>query len=187
MSALPTRQQAWELLHTHVHNENLLRHSLGVEAAMRACAERLDQDTELWGLTGLLHDIDYEECGDDAEHGHRGARILEEAGYPRTVVDAVRTHPLPPDQPRTELIEKGLMSVDDLVGMIVAVTLVRPSRSLADVKPASVKKKMKDKAFARGANRDAIRCGAESLGIALDEHLAIVVKGLQGIAPQLGL
>ncbi len=154
---------------------------------MRACADRLGQDADLWGITGLLHDVDYEECADTAEHGHQGASILDEAGYPAHVVDAVRTHPLQPDRPRTDLMDKALMSVDDLVGMIVAVALVRPSRSLADVKPSSVRKKMKDKAFARGANREAIRRGAESLGLPLEEHLAVVIRALQAIAPQLGL
>jgi putative nucleotidyltransferase with HDIG domain len=187
MATLPSREEAWKLLTTHVRNENLLRHALGVEAAMRACAERLEQDADLWGITGLLHDVDYEECSDTTEHGHRGALILDEAGYPARLVDAVITHPLPPDRPRTDLLEKALMSVDDLVGMIVAVALVRPSRSLTDVKPSSVKKKMKDKAFARGANREAILRGAESLGLSLDEHLAVVIRALQGIAAQLGL
>ena len=187
MSELPSREQAWELLTAHVTNQNLIRHALGVEAAMRACAGHLGEDVELWGITGLLHDIDYENCPDTKEQGHLGAEILREAGYPDGLVDAVKLHPQPPDCARGCLMEKALMAVDDLVGMVVAVALVRPSRSLADVKPSSVKKKMKDKAFARGANRDAIRIGAESLGLSLEEHLAVVIRGLQGIAPQLGL
>ncbi len=187
MNAIRSRDEAWALLMAHVSSENLRRHAIGVEAAMRACAERLGEDVELWGITGLLHDVDYEECEDVSQHGHLGARILEEAGYPAHVAEAVKTHPLPPDEPRASLMEKALMSVDDLVGMVVAVALVKPSRSLAEVKASSVKKKMKDKAFARGANREAIRKGAEALGLPLEEHLTIVVKALQGVAPQLGL
>jgi putative nucleotidyltransferase with HDIG domain len=187
MTGLPSREESWNLLTEHVTNPNLVRHALGVEAAMRACAERFGQDVELWGAAGLLHDLDYEGCPDTDEHGYRAAQMLTGVGYPQDVVEAVRSHPLPPDRERTNLMEKALMAVDDLVGMVVAVALVKPSRSLAEVHATSVKKKMKDKAFARGVSREAIRRGAESLGLPLEEHLALVVRALQDIAPQLDL
>jgi len=182
-----TREEAVVLLRSHIANENLVKHMLAVEAAMRAYAAKFDEDPDKWGLAGLLHDIDYEECPDLAEHSLRGAWILSEAGFPDDVVRAVKVHNEAHGLPRDDLISKTLYAVDELTGLITAVSLVRPSKKIADVKVKSVKKKMKDKSFAAAINRDAIRAGAEELGVELDEHIATVLEAMQAVSDDLGL
>lgn len=179
------REAALALLREYTKNENLIKHALAVEAAMRAYARRFGEDEEKWGITGLLHDFDYEMFPE--EHPLRGAAILEEKGYPEDVIYAIKAHADHTGLERKSPLDKALFAVDELTGMIVAVALVRPSKKLADVTVQSVLKKMKDKSFARGVNREDLRRGAEELGIPLEEHIGVVLKAMQEIAPQLGL
>lgn len=179
------RDQALKLLREYTKNENLVKHGLAVEAAMRAYARRFGEDEELWGITGLLHDFDYERYPE--EHPLKGAKILEELGYPEEVVHAIRAHADFTDVPRENLLDKTLFAVDELTGLIVATALVQPQKSLGEVKVESVRKKMKDKSFARGVNREEIARGAEELGAELDEHIGVVLEAMQGIAAELGL
>jgi len=181
------REQAWALLTEHTKSENLIKHALAVEAAMRAYAGKFGKDEEKWGITGLIHDFDYEQHPTAEEHPAWGARLLEERGWPDDIVYAVRSHGDHLGLPRRSLMDKALYAVDELTGLIVAVALVRPSKSIMDVKIKSIKKKWKDKAFARGVNREAIEEGAADLGVDLNEHLAIVLSAMQGIADELGL
>ena len=199
------RQTAWQLLTTYTKNESLLKHALGVEAAMRAYARKFgdeapscltsrngghdgaSEDEELWGVTGLLHDFDYELHPTAEEHPAWGKPVLEAAGYPPEVVYAIQSHGDHTGLPRRTRLDKTLYAVDELVGFIVAVALVRPTKSLFDVEAASVRKKMKDKAFARAVNREEIVRGAAELGVDLDEHITFVIQAMQGIAGELGL
>jgi putative nucleotidyltransferase with HDIG domain len=165
---------------------------LSVEAAMRAYATRTGNDPELWGTAGLVHDFDYErfpndERSPDREHPSEGVRHLRGLGYPEEVCDAVLGHADYTGVPRVSEMAKTLFAVDELTGLITACALVKPSRSLADVDVGGVRKKMKDKAFARGVNRDDITSGADALGVPLDEHIAIVLDAMRAIAPTLGL
>ena len=179
------REAALALLREYTKNENLVKHGLAVEAAMRAYARRFGEDEEKWGITGLLHDFDYEMFPE--EHPLRGAAILEEKGYPEDVIYAIKAHADHAGLERKSLLDKALFAVDELTGMIVAVALVRPSKKLAEVTVQSVLKKMKDKSFARGVNREDLRRGAEELGIPLEEHIGVVLEAMKAIAPQLGL
>ncbi len=179
------REAALALLREYTKNENLVKHGLAVEAAMRAYARRFGEDEEKWGITGLLHDFDYEMFPE--EHPLRGAAILEEKGYPEDVIYAIKAHADHTGLERKSLLDKALFAVDELTGMIVAVALVRPSKKLAEVTVQSVLKKMKDKSFARGVNREDLRRGAEELGIPLEEHIGVVLEAMKAIAPQLGL
>ena len=181
------REKAWELLTEFTTNKNLIKHALAVEAAMRAYARRLGEDEERWGVVGLIHDFDYEQHPTAEEHVVVGTRILEERGWPADIVRAVKSHAEYMGVSRDSPMEKALFAVDELTGLIVAVALVRPSKSIMDVKVKSVKKKWKDKSFAAGANRADIETGAEELGIPLDEHIAVVLEAMQGIADDLGL
>jgi putative nucleotidyltransferase with HDIG domain len=181
------RDEAMKLLREYTKNENLIKHALAVEAAMRAYARIFGEDEEKWGIVGLLHDFDYERYPTPGEHAIKGAEILAERGYPEEIVNAVRSHANYEGYPPRTLMEKTLFAVDELTGFIVAVTLVRPSKKLDEVKVKSVKKKMKDKAFARKVSREDIIRGAEELGVPLDEHIGTVLKAMQGIADQLGL
>jgi putative nucleotidyltransferase with HDIG domain len=181
------REQAWALLTEHTKNENLIKHALAVEAAMRAYARKFGEDEEKWGVTGLIHDFDYEEHPTAEEHPAWGAKLLEERGWPEDIVYAVKSHGDHLGLPRRSLMDKALYAVDELTGLIVAVALVRPSKSIMDVKLKSVKKKWKDKAFARGVHREDIEKGAADLGVDLNEHIAIVLSAMQGIADELGL
>ncbi len=181
------RKRAWTLLTEYTKNENLLKHALAVEAAMRAYARKLGQDEEKWGVTGLIHDFDYEQHPTAEEHPAWGAKRLEELGWPEDIVYAVRAHGDRLGLPRNSLLDKALYAVDELTGLIVAVALVRPSKSIMDVKIKSVKKKWKDKAFARGVHREAIEKGAADLGVDLNEHITTVLSAMQGIADELGL
>jgi putative nucleotidyltransferase with HDIG domain len=186
-SMLPTREQAWELLTEYTKNPNLRKHALAVEAAMKAYAAKFGEDEHRWGLVGLLHDFDYEQNPDPKDHPLVGARILEEQGYPEDIIYAIKSHAEYLGVPRRSPMDKALFAVDELCGLITAVTLVRPGKKVAEVPVKSVKKKMKDKAFARSVNRDDIRIGAEELGEDLGDHIAFVVQALAGIAEDLGL
>jgi len=184
---IPTREQALEILHEHTKNENLRRHAYSVEAAMRAYARHFGEDEEVWGALGLLHDLDYEKHPTAEEHPYKGAEILEKMGCDESFVRAVLSHASYTNVPRDDNLSKTLFAVDELCGLITAVALVRPSKKLADVTVKSVKKKMKDKAFARNVNRDEIRQGAADLGIELEDHIARVIEAMQGISDTLGL
>ena len=153
---------------------------------MRWYARRFGEDEELWGLTGLLHDLDYERYPTAEVHPRHGAAVLAERGYPEEMIYAVKAHADYMEIPRRTRLDKTLYAVDELSGLVNAVALVRPSRSLHDLEPRSVKKKMKDKAFARGVNREDIRRGAEDLGVELDDHIRAVIEAMDGIAAELG-
>lgn len=182
-----TREQALAIVHEHVKNINLVRHMLAVEAAMRFYAEKFGEDVEKWGITGLLHDFDWEIHPTLEEHPTAGAPILRERGVPEEIVRAILSHADHTGFPRETLMEKALYACDEVTGLITAVALVRPSRSLYDLEVKSVKKKWKDKSFAAGANREMIRRGAEELGIDLWEHVGNVIQAMRRVAPELGL
>ncbi|HXF81820.1 MAG TPA: HDIG domain-containing protein [bacterium] len=183
-----TRDDAWVLVCEWIQSPNLRRHLLAAEAAMRAYAERFGEDPETWGTIGLLHDLDYERCpSQEAGHPFVGVEELRRRGVPESWTRAILSHADYSGVPRTTRLEHALYAVDELVGFITAVAYVRPNRSLAEVDVAAVKKKMKDKAFARGVNREDVVRGAEELGLPLDEHIAFVIDALRRIAPELGL
>jgi putative nucleotidyltransferase with HDIG domain len=192
MSDLPSRDQALALLHEYTQSDSLRKHMLAVEAAMRAYATRFGEDPERWGLTGLIHDFDYERFP-NAEHspteGHpaHGVRILRERGWPEDILQAILGHGAYTGVPRETRMAKALFAVDELTGLVTATALVRPSRSLHEVDARSVKKKMKDKGFARGVNRDDVLLGAQELGVDLDEHIQFVVDAMRASAESLGL
>jgi len=181
------RQAAWELLCEYTRGEGLRKHGLAVEAVMRHFARKHGEDEEAWGVVGLLHDFDYERYPNEAQHPAEGAKVLRERGYPEDVVRAILGHADYTGVPRDSLMAKVLYAVDELTGFITAVALVRPNKSLAEVEPASVRKKMKDKAFARSVNRDDIAKGAQELGVELDEHIAEVLAAMRALAGELGL
>ena len=182
------RHAAWGLVCEWTTNPNLRKHMLAVEAAMRAYAEHYGEDAECWGIVGLVHDLDYERFpSQDAGHPFRGVEMLKSAGYPEVVIRAVLSHADYAGVPRQSLMEKTLFACDELTGFIIAVALVKPGRSLAEVDPSSVRRKLKDKAFARGVNRDDIYRGAVEIGLPLDEHIAFVLRSLQRVAESLGL
>ncbi|MBM3316512.1 MAG: HDIG domain-containing protein [Candidatus Eisenbacteria bacterium] len=183
----PTRDEAWELLTEHTSGESLIKHALAVEAAMRAYARRFGEDEERWGVVGLLHDFDYERHPTLEEHPLKGAEILRARGCPEEMVQAVLSHAAHTGVARETLMARALFAVDELAGFVTAVALVRPSRKVAEVEPSSVKKKMKDKAFARAVNREEIREGPALLGVDFDEHVRLVVGAMAGIARELGL
>jgi putative nucleotidyltransferase with HDIG domain len=184
---LPSRDAAWQLLCEYTQSDNLRKHALAVEACLRAYARRLAADEELWGLTGLLHDFDYERWPTPPDHPGQGSNILRERGYPEELIRAILSHADYMGVPRQTPLEKALFACDELAGFITAVALVRPSKSLADVEVKSVTKKFKDKAFARTVNRDDIFRGAAELGIPLDEHVAFCLEAMRAVADQLGL
>ena len=181
-----TRQDAFDLLAEYTKNQNLVKHMLAVEAAMRAYARRFDADEEKWAIVGLLHDFDYERFPE--EHPEPGAQILREQGWSDEVVHAVLSHAAEKTGvERENRMEHALYASDDLTGLIVAVALVRPSKDIRDVKVKSVKKKWKDNHFAAGARRETAEEGAEALGIDLWEHVGVVLDAMKGIAGDLGL
>ncbi len=182
-----TREDAWALLNEWVTSPSLIRHCLAVETAMRAYAEKHGEDVEAWGLVGLIHDFDFERHPTLEEHPFVGAKVLDGLGYPQWVVDAVLSHSDDPAYPRETDLEKTLFAVDELTGFISAVALVRPSKAVADVKPSSVRKKMKDRRFAEAVRREDLVEGAEALGIPLDDHIAFVVDAMAANADALGL
>ena len=189
---LPTRAAALELMQEYTASESLRKHMLTVEVAMRAYAEHYREDPERWGLAGLMHDFDYERFPNAdrspvAEHPSEGVRILRALGYPEDVLDAIMGHAAYTNTPRTSLISRALFAVDELSGLITATALVKPSRAVRDVDTRSVRKKMKDKAFARGVSRDDVIQGATELGVDLDEHITFVVAALQRSADSIGL
>jgi len=183
----PTREAALELLHKYVKNENLRNHALAVEGVMRYMARKYGEDEDQWGIIGLVHDLDWEMFPD--EHTAKTREILTEHGWPDDWVRAVVSHAwgLCSDVQPESRLEKCLYAVDELTGLITAVALVRPSKSVMDVKPKSVKKKWKVRSFAAGANRDVIERGAEMLGVSLDELFADVIAGMQEVAADIGL
>ena len=183
----PNREEAWKLLCEYTKSESLRKHALAVEAAMRTLARHHEEDEEAWGIVGLLHDFDYEQFPTIPDHALRGSEILAERGYPEAWRRAILGHATHTGVPRDSLMARALFAVDELSGLVIAVALVRPSRSLVDVSVRSVKKKMKDKAFARAVNREEIRQGAEELGVDFDEHVAFVIEALKPVAEQLGL
>ena len=182
----PNRTDALALLHEYTKGEGLRKHALAVETAMRAHARRLGGDEDAFGLTGLLHDFDYERFPDLADHPLRGSEILLELGYPEWFRRAILSHGDHTGVPRVTDLEKCLFAVDELSGFITACTLVLPSKSLADLKVSSVRKRLKDKAFARSVSRDDVINGAAALGLDLDVHIAFVIDALaQGVtAPE---
>jgi putative nucleotidyltransferase with HDIG domain len=189
---MPTREEAWELLNEYTKNQNLVRHMLAVEAAMRAYAHKYGDDPDLWGLVGLIHDFDYERYPDLTVDSHPvvGAQILREKGWPEEIVRAVLAHAgeYTGVQPESRM-EKALVAVDELTGLLVAVALVRPSKDIREVtKIRSVKKKWKDRSFAAAVNREEIEQACEALGVDLwTEHVPLVLEAMKGIAPELGL
>lgn len=181
------RAEAWSLLTTYTTNAPLIRHALAVEAAMCAYARRLAEDEGRWGVVGLLHDFDYEQYPDLADHPFRGAEILRERGWSEEVVRAILSHADHTGVPRESRMEHALFACDELTGFIAAAALIRPSRSLLDLEVRSVRKRMKEKAFARNVKREDLLRGAEEIGLPLDEHIGIVLAAMRGIANQLGL
>ena len=189
---LPSRDDALALVHEYTASESLRKHMLAVESAMRAYAEKTGEDVERWGLAGLIHDFDYERFPNDAhsptnEHPAEGVRILRARGWPEDILEAILGHAQYSGVPRVTSMAKTLFAVDELTGLITATALVRPSRSVHEVEARSVRKKMKDKAFARGVSRDDVIQGAEALCVDLDEHIAFVIGAMQRSADALGL
>jgi putative nucleotidyltransferase with HDIG domain len=187
---IPSRDEAWQLVTDFTQSESLRRHMLAVEAAMRAYAPRFGGDPELWGVVGLLHDFDYERYPTVSADGHpvRASEILRQRGVDETIIAAILAHApeITGKRPETPL-EKALFAVDELTGFIIAVALVRPSKSLSDVELKSIKKKWKDKAFAAPVNREEIAHAAAELGVPLDEHIEIVLNAMKDRGTELGL
>ena len=181
------RNTALDIVCEYVKNENLIRHMLAVEAAMRFYAAKFGDDEETWGITGILHDFDWEIHPTLEGHPQAGAPILRERGVPEVIVRAVLSHADHTGIPRQTRMEKALYACDEITGLITAVALVRPSRSLSDLEASSVKKKWKDRAFAAGANRDEIAKAAQEFDIELWEHVSNVILAMRTIAPRLGL
>src|SRR3954468_4983633 len=181
------RETAWSLLTEYTQSESLRKHALAVEACMRAYAKKFGEDEEKYGVTGLLHDFDYEKYPTAAEHPFVGNKILEERGYPDDIRRAILSHAEYSGVKRESKMEKALFACDELAGFITASALVKPNKSLAEVEAMSVRKKMKDKAFARSVNRDDIVNGAADLGVELEEHIAFCIEAMKGIAKELGL
>lgn len=193
MSApLPTREEALALLHEYTASDSLRKHMLGVEAAMRAYATKFGEDPDRWGLAGLIHDFDYERYPNAGhsptqEHPSEGVRVLRAKGWPDDILQAILGHATYTGVPRESRMARTLFAVDELSGLITATALVRPSRSVHEVDARSVRKKMKDKAFARGVNRDDVMLGVQELGVDLDEHIQFVIDAMRRVADSLGL
>jgi len=183
----PTRDDAWALLCEYTESESLRKHALCVEGVMRAFAEKVGGDADAWGMAGMLHDFDFEQNPDINAHAKVGAGIMRERGWPEVLARAVESHNPATGVSRDSAMEKALYGVDELSGFIVAVALVRPSKSIHDVKVKSVRKKMKEPAFARAVNRGDITQGAEELGVDLADHIAAVIEAMRGIAGTIGL
>ena len=186
---MPTRDDAYHLMTSHVKNENLQKHMLAVEAAMRFYARKYGEDEELWRMTGLLHDCDYEEYPDLHVHTHISAGWLREGGYDERIIYAILAHNdlYVATYPRNNLLSRALYACDEITGMITATALVRPNKSVTGLEVSSVRKKMKTKGFAAGVNRDDLYKGADELGVDLDEHIALVIQAMSSIADILGL
>jgi putative nucleotidyltransferase with HDIG domain len=193
-TSLPSRADALALMHEYTASESLRKHMLSVETAMRAYAEHFGEDPERWGLAGLMHDFDYEKFPNASrsateEHPSAGVRILRERGYPEDVLDAIMGHAAHTAVPRTTRMAQALFAVDELTGLITATALVKPSKSVHDVDAKSVKKKMKDKAFAKGVSREDVMVGARELGVDsdMDTHIQFVIDAMRRNADALGL
>jgi putative nucleotidyltransferase with HDIG domain len=182
-----TRDTAWNLLTGHTKGEGLRKHALAVEAAVRGYARTFGEDEEVWGFVALLHDFDYEQYPDLKDHPFKGAEILRALGCPEFVIRAILSHGGHTNTPRQSRLEHTLFACDEMAGFITAAALVRPSKSVRDLEPSSVIKRMKDKAFARGVSRDDLRKGAAELGIPLEEHIANVIGFMRERADVLGL
>ncbi|HVA90143.1 MAG TPA: HDIG domain-containing protein [Chloroflexota bacterium] len=182
-----TREEGLVLVREYIKNEGLVRHCLAVEAAMRAYAPRYAGDVDTWGLTGLLHDFDWEIHPSLDQHPHHGSPILRERGVPEPIIHAILTHADYLNIPRVIPMEKALAASDELTGLITAATLVRPNKSIHGLDVPSIKKKFKDKSFARQVNRDDITRGAAELGVDMDAHIGFVLEAMQGAAISLGL
>jgi len=183
---MPTRDDAWDLLCEYTKGESLRKHALAVEAVMRAYARRLGEDEEKWGVAGMLHDFDYEMYPDPPDHPVKGSQILAERGYSEEVRRAILGHANYTGVPRDMLLARGLYACDELMGFVVACALVRPN-GIWDLESKSVKKKLKDKAFARTVNRDEVYEGAEELGVDLAEHIDFIIAALRDVAGEVGL
>jgi len=181
------RDAAWGLLTEFTQSESLRKHALAVEACMRAYAKKFGQNQDLWGIVGLIHDFDYEKYPTQEEHPYKGNEILKERGYSDEIRRAIMSHAEYSGVTRDTPMEKALFACDELAGFITACTLVKPSKSLAEVGAKSVRKKMKDKAFARSVNRNDITTGAADLGVDLEEHIAFCIEAMKGTARELGL
>ena len=191
-TTLPTREDAFALMQEYTQSESLRKHMLGVEGVMRAYAEKFGADVERWGLCGLIHDFDYErwpnaEHSADREHPAEGVRRLRSLGYPEDVLQAILGHATYCHVPRETLMAKTLFAVDELTGLVTATALVRPSRSVLEVDARSVRKKMKDKAFARGVSREDVLLGVSEMAVDLDEHIQFVVDAMKARSELLGL
>src|SRR5271157_5156431 len=181
------RDSAWCLLTEFTPSESLRKHALAVEACLRAYARKAGADEDLWGIVGLIHDFDYEKYPSLEDHPYKGNQILKQRGWPEVILRAVMSHAEYTGVTRDTPMEKALFACDELAGFITAVALFKPGKSLAEVDVKSVRKRMKDKAFARKVNRDDIITGAAALGVDLDEHIAFCIAALQSIADKLGL
>ena len=181
------REQANSIVNEFVHNQNLIKHMLAVEAAMKFYADKFHEDVNLWGLTGLLHDFDWEIHPNLELHPLAGSQILREKGVPEEIIRAIQSHADHTKVPRITLMEKALYACDEVTGLVTAVALVRPSKSLFDLTSNSVKKKWKDRAFAAGANREEISRSAQEFGVELWEHVDNVILAMRSIADELGL
>ena len=189
---MPGRDEAWSLLCEYTQNESLRKHALAVEACVRAYARKFGADEELWGLTALLHDFDYERWPNNdhhptEEHPSQGSKILRERGYPEEAIRAILSHADYTGVPRQTALEHTIFACDELAGFLVACALIKPGKSIFEVETDSVKRKLKDKAFARGVNRQDVVKGAEELGVPLDEHIGFCIEALRGVADRLGL
>jgi putative nucleotidyltransferase with HDIG domain len=181
------RQAGWGLLTEFTQSESLRKHALAVEACMRAYARQNGEDEEKWGVVGLIHDFDYEKYPSLSDHPMRGSEVLEQRGWPEEIRRAILSHADHTGVARQSRLEHALFACDELAGFITAVALVKPGKSLAEVDARSVRKKMKDKAFARSVSRDDITKGAQELGVDLEQHIAFCIEAMKGIARELGL
>jgi len=191
MNEIPSREAAWQLLTEFTQSESLRKHALAVEACMRACSRKYGDGSpeagNLWSVVGLIHDFDYERWPTAEEHPYKGNEILKERGYSDEIRRAIMSHAEYSGVTRDSPMEKALFACDELAGFITAVALIKPSKSLADVDVKSVRKRMKDKAFARKVNRDDIINGAKDLGVELDEHIGFCIEAMKPVAKELGL
>ena len=182
-----TREDAFQLLQQYTSSVSLIKHALCVEQAMSSYADRFGEDKELWGITGLIHDFDYEKFPTDEEHPYKGAEILREKGYPGEVINAVLGHADYTGVKRETVMAKALFAVDELCGFLMACAYVRPDKKIKNVPIKSVKKKLKDKAFAKGVNRNDIYKGIEELNVELDDHIGFLIAALSEISEELGV
>lgn len=182
-----TRDSAWELLTEFTQSESLRKHALAVEACLRAYARKFGEYEERWGVVGLIHDFDYEKYPSLDDHPYKGNKILEERGVAEDIRRAILSHADYTGVTRDSNLEKALFACDELAGFITATALVKPNKSLAEVDARSVRKRMKDKAFARSVSRDDIVNGAAGLGVDLDEHITFCIEAMKGVAGELGL